>query len=149
MESKEERSCNVVEFGSSDYEACLDLRNRILREPLGLEFTEEEAAQEPDAIHVACLQDGDLLGTAQLQQQGSWLKMRQVAVEASAQGSGVGGDLLEFCEQLARNRGYAGIYCHARQTAIAFYAKNDYLAEGEVFIEVGIRHQIMRKSFEQ
>ena len=33
-----------VEFGSSGYEATLALRKRVLRDPLGLEWTDEEKA---------------------------------------------------------------------------------------------------------
>jgi predicted GNAT family N-acyltransferase len=37
------------------------------------------------------------------------------------------------------------IYCHARDSAVSFYLKNRYMAEGDYFDEDTIPHLKMRK----
>ena len=43
--------------------------------------------------------------------------------------------MIKFCENYARQNGFKSIYCHARDTAVNFYLKNKYIAEGEYFEE--------------
>jgi predicted GNAT family N-acyltransferase len=53
---------------------------------------------------------------------------------------------MHFAENLAKDSGGREIMMHARKTAIGFYEKLGYTAEGDEFSEVGIPHVEMRKS---
>ena len=61
------------------------------------------------------------------------------------QRKGVGKAMVLFAEQLARERGFQLMYCHAREVAKQFYESLQWKQEGEQFIEVGIPHYRMNK----
>ena len=60
-------------------------------------------------------------------------------------GKGIGTKMMAFCESYAKEHGYKSIYCYARDSAVNFYLKNDYVSEGDCFNEDGIHHLKMRK----
>ena len=72
--------------------------------------------------------------------------MQRVAVREDLQSQGIASKMIVFCEDYGRENGYEEIYCHARETAVAFYRKNRYLSEGDIFLETTIPHLKMRKS---
>ncbi|CAN5647639.1 GNAT family N-acetyltransferase [soil metagenome] len=130
-----------VTHGTPDYEALIDLRRRVLRQPLGLDFTPEELAAEADQKHFGLYQDGRLTAVcAAIPLQDGARKIRQVAVEPKEQGKGYGAALMKAVEERT-----AEIVLHARDTAVPFYLRLGYAIEGEPFEEVGIPHRRMRK----
>ncbi len=139
----------LIQHGTPTYWDAVQLRLEVLRWPLGLEFTDEELDAEREDLLVG-VQDGEkLVGTLVLTSQpsplGPALKMRQVAVATERQGSGLGTAMVEFSEQIARDRGYAYMVLHARETAVPFYIRLGYDVIGEAFEEVGIPHLAMAK----
>lgn len=136
----------VIQHGSSDYWATVRLREEILRQPLGLRFSAEELETERYHIQIAGAQNHEIVATAVLVPEGSFCKMQRVAVKNSLQNQGIGGQLMRFCEKQALSLGLKTMYCHARGTAVPFYLKNQYEAEGEYFQEDGIPHLKMIKS---
>lgn len=137
-----------VVFGTPEFDELLALRYKVLREPLGLDFTAEQIETEYDSRHLACYGPGwQLLGCLTLlpldQKE---VKMRQVVVSPQAQGKGVGRRLVEESELWARMKGYSKIAMHARETAVAFYEKLNYHKVGARFLEVGIPHFKMEKN---
>ena len=128
-----------IQHNTPEYERVVALRRRVLRAPLGLDFTAEQLAAEADDIHlagfegetpVACL----ILTPVSPEQ---W-KMRQVAVAPERQGGGLGSRLVAYCEGVARAAGCAQITLHARETAVPFYLRAGYEVEGEPFEEVTV-----------
>lgn len=149
MESQTDCYCMHVEFGTPEYDETVALRDRILRKPLGIEFSEEQIAQEYDSMHLALYGvEGDLLACLVMtpKGEGRW-KMRQVAVEELWQGKGIGKQLVLWTERQMRLRDGKIIELHARDIAIPFYLKLGYKLEGEPFEEVGIPHRAMIKHF--
>ena len=71
--------------------------------------------------------------------------MRQVAVHESCQRKGVGKLLVADSEAFARQKGYAKMTMHARDTAVPFYEKLGYKKKGRAFQEVTIKHYKMEK----
>jgi|SRR6185312_1505480 len=136
-----------IQHGSAEYDLEVALRDKILRKPLGLQFTEEELAKESGEIHIGAFNGSKLVGCLALRPMAkSTIKMRQVAVDESAQGMGIGRKLVAACEAKARDLGFTTIELSARDTAIPFYLKLNYEAVGDPFTEVTIPHQKMRKS---
>jgi GNAT superfamily N-acetyltransferase len=128
------------------YRSLLDLRDRILRQPLGLNFTEEQFLAEKNDIHLAALYEGIPIGCLVLTPQSKTkIKFRQMAIEAIYRGRGFGKLLLDRAENIARDLSYCHIFLHARETAVGFYQKSGYQTIGELFIEVTIPHQKMEK----
>ena len=138
-----------VEFGSPGYEAALQLRKRILRDPLGLEWTAEEEAWEPRERHFVLLGEGGQLHACvvirPLEEQAGAVKLRQMAVEPDCQSRGFGRALVECVEaQLIRDQ-VGRVELNARDTAVGFYEKLGYRKSGEEFVEVTIPHWKMVK----
>jgi ribosomal protein S18 acetylase RimI-like enzyme len=136
----------AVSFDSSEYRKAVELRRRVLRIPLGLDFTAEQLAAESADTHVAAFANAEVVGCLMLTGlDGHTVKMRQVAVDPSWQRSGVGRQLVRFAEALCRERNFAEVVLHARATAIPFYEHLGYLAEGPTFEQVTLPHRLMRK----
>ena len=136
----------VIPHGSPDYQAAVHLREKILRWPLGLRFSADELEIEKQHIQIVGIQNQEIIAAAVLVPEGSVCKMQRVAVKDSLQNQGIGSQLMKFCEEKALLLGFKTIYCHARGTAVSFYLKAQYQAEGEYFQEDGIPHLKMVKS---
>jgi GNAT superfamily N-acetyltransferase len=137
-----------VEHDSSRYRDLAELRRRILRIPLGLDFTARQLAEEKQDLHIAAYLDGELVGCVTLRavdEHRVVAQLRQMAVDPDHQGRGVGAKIVAAAEELAAERGFRRIILHARETAIRFYEKAGYVATGETFIEVTIPHRVMVK----
>jgi predicted GNAT family N-acyltransferase len=140
-----------IVYGSSQWHETLELRERVLRRPLGRQLTTQEINSQRDATHFAVYDSGSgrLLGTLlTMHVNDTTLQMRQVAVEPTMQRTGAGRALVQYAEQHARENGYRTIILHARESAVAFYEKLGYAAEGPLFREQGIPHVLMRKELD-
>jgi len=124
----------------------VQLRNDILRKPLGLSFTPQELEQEKEEILIGAFEDDKMLGCCMLikSDPGS-VRLRQMAVTNNLQGKGIGKALMQFAENIARDRGFRKIIMHARKSATGFYEKLGYQVAGDEFVEVTIPHYVMEK----
>lgn len=139
-----ERIARAAVYGSPDWQEIVELRRRVLRFPLGLDFTEDQLAAEADQVHLGVWEDSRLLGCALIQWTGGdYAKVRQVAVDPDLQGQGVGRSVMDACADAVRAKGIAQIKLHARQTAVPFYLALGYRIEGDPFEEIGIPHRLM------
>jgi predicted GNAT family N-acyltransferase len=137
----------MIDHGTKEYQQMVNLRNEILRKPLGLSFDKEELDKEKDDILMGAFEDDRLLGCCLLTRMDAFtVRLRQMAVPNNMQGKGVGRALMIFAENIARDLGYRKLCMHARQTAVGFYQKLGYSITGEPFEEVTISHYIMEKA---
>jgi predicted GNAT family N-acyltransferase len=135
-----------IQHGTSEYQNEIDLRDRILRKPLGLRFAQEDLLKESQDFHLGAFREDQLVGCLVLTPDNEGkIKMRQVAVDDSAQGLGVGRMLVEASEIKARSLGFSEMLLHARNTAVPFYLKLGYEVFGDPFVEVTVPHRKMRK----
>jgi ribosomal protein S18 acetylase RimI-like enzyme len=136
----------IIDHGSPEYQQMVQLRDDILRKPLGLHFTPEELEKEKDNLLMGAYEDDQMLGCCMLvEDDPQTVRLRQMAVINDLQGKGIGSALLSFAENLARDRGYKRITMHARKNAIGFYEKLGYKKIGEEFEEITIPHYVMEK----
>lgn len=136
-----------VALGSAEYRAAIRLRETVLRAPLGLVLSAEELAVEPACQHFVALAETEVIATLLLMPlDAETVKMRQVAVHPSRQGSGIGAGLVRFAEEAARERGFLRLIAHARATALPFYRRLGYTIEGVPFLENTIPHQLVSKA---
>lgn len=138
-----------IEHNSDRYRDLVALRRRVLRTPLGLDFTAEQLEEERADVHIAAYLQGELVACVALaatdKSHRSSLKLRQMTVDPGHQGRGVGKRLIAFAEKLSAEMGYREIVLHARESALTFYESVGYVAEGEVFTQVTIPHRKMVK----
>ncbi|MEM1441198.1 MAG: GNAT family N-acetyltransferase [Verrucomicrobiota bacterium] len=124
------------------------LRQRILRDPLGLVYTEADLEEERGERHLILDQAGRLVGglAVKVLTPERW-KIRQVAVAESEQGRGYGNLLMEHAMQKAREANVEEIVIHAREVVVPFYEKLGFVCVEEPFEEVGIPHRRMEITF--
>lgn len=140
-----------IEFGSVEYDQELELRYRVLREPLQLPLSESDKQFDREETHLGVLSEGQLVGCCLLRmgapgQPPGQAKMRQVAISPELQGKGVGAALVRYFENFARARGATEVVMDARVSAIGFYEKLGYVTTSELFTQVTVPHKKMRKS---
>ena len=135
-----------IDHGSKEYRQMVELRHQILRQPLGLSFSEEELAKEKDNILIAAFDEDEILGCCMLLKiDDQVLQIRQMAVNNNLQGKGIGASIMAFAENISRDKGYRKLVMHARDTAIGFYEKFGFKVVGKEFTEVNLPHHVMEK----
>ncbi len=126
------------------YEGELDLRFRVLREPLGMARDTVRFERDPECLHlVAVNADGTVVGCVLFDFESG--RLRAMAVDVARQRGGVGRLLIGGLEEELRRRGLTLVHLHARAHVVGFYEKLGYVAYGEPFLEVGIPHRTMKK----
>ena len=135
-------------FESCEYYEALTLRERILREPLGLNLTPEDLDGESQQYHfgvydrnVNCLIACCVVDPRDQKR----LKIRQMCVSSSYRGEGVGMFLMQQTELQCRDLGGTELMLHARVSVSDFYRKLGYTDFGAPFIEVSVPHILMKK----
>lgn len=130
-----------IDFGSSRYNELVELRYKILLEPLGLKFLDSFRAKEANYLHIGCIEqlDDKLVGGLILAPiDNEKIRLMQVAVDTVYRGEGVGRELVKYAEKRAKEAGYIQIIMHAMLSVVGFYEKLGYHAEGDIFDEQGI-----------
>jgi ribosomal protein S18 acetylase RimI-like enzyme len=133
--------------GTDEYRLECELRNEVLRKPLGLSLTAEELAEDAGQWHfglfdpagnlVACVLAAALSPTQ--------ARIRQMAVSPAHQRRGLGRRAMKELETALRSRGFTNLVLHARESAVGFYEKLGYTAVGDGFVDVTVPHVRMAK----
>ena len=135
-----------IDHGTKEYKQMVELRNEILRKPLGLTFDPKELDREKHDILIAALEEDKMLGCCLLTKvDNQCVRLRQMAVQNNLQGKGIGAAMMNYAENVARDAGYHKIIMHARKTTIPFFEKLGYKITGNEFVEITIPHFIMEK----
>lgn len=133
-------------YGSGLYWQAVRLREAVLRDGFGQPFSQQELAVEKDYIHIISEAADKVCATAMLVPYGQRLKMQRVATHPDHQRQGLGSSVMAFCENWACRNGYMEMLVHARESAISFYKKHQYIGEGDYFLEdTSVPHLKMRK----
>ena len=130
---------------SPEWTIAVKLREKILREPLGSSFTDQELEDEKHHFQIAGFLDDAIIATAVLVPEGDEMKMQRVVVTENLRRLNIGSEMMAFCEKFASDKNLKVMYCHARDSAVNFYIKNGYTGIGDYFDEDGIPHLKMRK----
>ena len=137
-----------IDFGSNRYEQLVELRYKVLLEPLGLKFLDSHRDKEVNYLHIGCIEnlDDKLIGGLMLiPLDDKNIRMMQVAVDSKYQGEGVGRELVTYAEKRAKKAGFQTIIMHAMLNVIGFYEKLGYHQDGDIFEERGITFAKMVK----
>ncbi|MCQ4087664.1 GNAT family N-acetyltransferase [Saccharibacillus sp. JS10] len=136
----------LIDYGSDEHRQSLNLRDEVLRRPLGHSLFDDDLSGDVSAIHIAAFAQDRLVGILLLCSKGEHvLQMRQVAVDETLRGMQIGRKMVEYAEEVAIQQQTQELMLHAREVAVLFYEKLGYAREGERFEEVGIPHYRMRK----
>lgn len=136
----------IIDHGSKEYQLMVQLRNEVLRRPLGMLLTPDELEMEKESILIGAFEDEKILGCCMLIRSGNKeIRLRQLAVLNNLQGKGIGKALLQFAENIARDSGHKKMTMHARKTSVPFFEKLGYRVCGDEFLEITIPHFDMEK----
>jgi predicted GNAT family N-acyltransferase len=96
--------------------------------------------RDSEAWHVLAVAGDDPVGCGRLLPDG---RIGRLAVLPTLRGSGIGARMLEALIAIARRQGFASLYLHAQIGALAFYERQGFTADGDIFEEAGIQHRNM------
>ncbi len=129
------------------YRQALDLRQAVLRAPLGLPLRPEDTADDAAQLHFGLFEDDRLAACVlAVPLGGGRAKIRQMAVRPDRQGRGLGRILLEQALAHLAARGFTGFELHARLAVAGFYERLGFRRAGPVFTEVGLPHVRMTRA---
>lgn len=137
----------TILYNSAAHKQMIELRNDILRKPLGLSFTPADFQKEQQNILIGAFEVNKIVGCCVLTKVNERIiQLRQMAVNNEFQGKGVGKQIVQYAEKIAQEEKYETIMMHARSVAVSFYKKLGYAIEGNEFMEVSIPHFMMKKN---
>jgi N-acetylglutamate synthase-like GNAT family acetyltransferase len=139
---------NIIQTNTKEYEHMINLRMRVLLDPIGIPRSYIDPEKEAADILIGAFEEDELIGCCILTHlDNDTLQLRQMAVDNIRQKKGIGASIVHYAEKLARGKGYSTLIMNARDTVIEFYKKCGYKIDGEPFSEVGIGHHKMKKQF--
>ena len=125
----------------ADLEPAFDVRRDVFVDEQGVDEAIEIDGKDPDATHVVARVDDEAVGTARLREIGdSTGKVERVAVRETHRGSGLGREIMERVESLARERDLRRLELHSQTRVEGFYESLGYETTSDVFEEAGIPH---------
>jgi predicted GNAT family N-acyltransferase len=136
----------IIQHNSSEYEQMAALRITELLNPIGVPASYIDRKKEQYDILIGAFENDQMIGCCILSPKNDdTIQLRQMAVKTNYRGRGIGKEIIEFAEQVAKENNYSILMMHARNPVIAFYKRNGYQISGDEFFEVGIPHHKMQK----
>ncbi len=136
----------LISVDSDYYKQVLELREDILRKPLGRKLTRYDIEHDAQEFIFVLTEKDRVIASVQFRiLSDRRLKLRQMAVIPSFQDMGYGSELIQSAERVLVKKGFKEIELHARKHAVDFYLKNGFQIISEEFLEVGIPHVKMFK----
>ncbi len=129
-----------------EWAAYYEVRWANLRRPWGIPEVIDE--DEKGGLHLALFsEEGEVWATGRLVLVGAGLgQVRSMAVVPEKRGSGYGCRVLSELESAARRANVFGVFLHARELAVGFYARCGYRLAGTSYLLQGqIQHYRMEK----
>ena len=138
-------SMRLVE-SADDFENALAVRLRVFVQEQSVPIEEEVDDQDNEAVHAIAELKGIIVATGRLiLQQFPIVYIGRMAVDIDHRRHGIGGKLLRFLEDHARDIGGDKVILHAQEYVKSFYVSHGYEEQGEVFMEANIPHVLMSK----
>jgi predicted GNAT family N-acyltransferase len=135
---------------SARYAEVLELREEMLRKPLGLSLKNEDLSRDhTDTIFIAVHNDKVIACLLLHHIDNDVIQLRAMAVYREWQGKGIGAMLVAAAEKFCSQNGYHKVILHSRKVATGFYKSMGYGIISDEFTEVGIPHYIMEKGLRE
>lgn len=135
-----------ITTGTPAYEQMIALRMAVLLDPIGVPRSYINPQKEAADWLIAAYEHGKMVGCCILTRlDDATLQLRQMAVDTTVQGKGVGAAIIKYAEGLAKENDFQTLMMHARDVVIPFYERCGYTIAGPQFFEVGIPHHRMEK----
>lgn len=132
-----------------DFEKYYQLRYDVLRKPWNQPEGSEKDESDGDSIHAFIKnENGEVVAIGRLHfNNPREAQVRYMAVHPDYRGKNTGGEILNYLEQKAKEKGAEKIVLQARELAVNFYIRNGYLVVEKTFLLFNsIQHYLMEKS---
>lgn len=138
-----------IAYGSEEYEMTRSLRNRIMRQPIGLSIYDQDYTFEVNSRMVGAFDGDTMLGCSIVGRLNGETCLDFLCIDDRVQKTGIGSILLQDVENWVRTQGIPLLILEARVTARKFYEKHGYEAYGEIYLmeKSPVDHIMMRKYF--
>ena len=138
-----------VDFGSSRYDELVELRYKVLLEPLGLKFLDSFRHKEVSYLHIGCLdslEDKLVGGLILAPVNDEDIRLMQVAVSPSCQGEGIGRALVEYAQKRAKEEAHFSATPEAQENLAKGEAwlANKATEEGVIKTESGLLYKVIK-----
>ncbi len=137
-----------IPYDSPEYRMECELRQTVLRTPLGRSLCDDDLTAERHQRHFGLfLADGTLAACVIAAAiSADEVKIRQMAVRTDLQGHGHGRSLMSQLQEILGANGVRHLSLHARSNVAGFYESLGFIKSGNEFTEIGIPHVKMVKS---
>lgn len=130
-----------------EFKKYYELRFETLRKPWNQPLGSERDPTDPESIHAMLMDDETPVGVCRLNfntsEEG---QIRYMGIADSHKNKGLGGLLISYLENVAKEKGAKYIILHAREKAVSFYLKQGYKIVEKSYLMWGeIQHYLMRK----
>lgn len=136
-----------IVYASKEYEDSVDLRNEVFRKPWGLDIKNDDLSPDKNMDMYGAFLDDRLIATVFLTEDDKeTARIKNVAIFKEYRGTGLGRYLMDFIENIARERGYTKAALMGRVSVEEFYKKLGYESIGEPYDYKTIPHVDMKKN---
>ncbi len=120
------------------------IRQKVFIEEQGVPEDLELDELDPLAMHALAYQGSECIGTGRLVNiGGGYGQIGRMAVLPRFRKNGVGQAILKRLIDQAQSEGMVSLILHSQVTAIPFYEKQGFQAQGDIYDEAGIAHRNM------
>jgi len=127
---------------TDDKETCLNIRRSVFIDEQG--FPEDVDEYDDIAVHLLAKADARAVGAARIVFDKDIAKIGRICVIPELRGSGLGAALVQTAMDIARDvPGTRTARLSAQVTAMPFYHKLGFVAEGPQHKDLGVPHQMM------
>ncbi|KAJ1943139.1 hypothetical protein EC988_006310, partial [Linderina pennispora] len=131
----------------AERKAAVQVRIRVFVEIQGFPLEEEVDEYDKTALHIVCTDDGAVVGTLRVLRSPGVAKIGRVVIVPEYQGKGIGKQMMRFAESYVAEN-----YEDCMLTKLGsqldkrgFYESCGYVAEGDVYDDLGCPHIWMYK----
>ena len=125
-------------------EAAYAVRQEVFIREQGVPEDMELDECDPGAVHVLAYLNAQCIATARLVRlDAKSAQIGRMAVLVALRGQGIGTAMLKKLLELAMSEGISSLILHSQVSAVSFYEKLGFKADGPTYQEAGIPHRNM------
>ena len=123
-----------------DHDQLIGIRSQVFVAEQQVPIEEEIDGLDADCIHVAAILDNQWVGTARML---PTYYIGRMCVLKAYRKQGIGGRMLNYLIDHARQHRVTRLQLNAQVTALSFYQKYGFVADSDIFLDAGIEHKHM------
>ena len=101
--------------------------------------------RDSELLHFCVYEGKTLLAYLRSEDIGKMLHIGRICVKKDCRKKGYGRILMDFLFGYAKENGFSAVELSAVDTAVGFYEKIGFVAEGDFYLETGVPHIYMKK----